>query len=146
MEVILLKDVKSLGKQGERVKVADGYARNFLFPQGIAKEMNAQAQAEFKNREAAKQHKIDVAKATAEKAAKALNGKNIRIHAKAGANGKLFGSVTAKDVSEAIKAQTGIDIDKKKISVEDIKTYGTYECQIKLYQGISASLYAVVGE
>ncbi|MCR5783282.1 MAG: 50S ribosomal protein L9 [Clostridia bacterium] len=146
MEVILLKDVKSLGKRGERVKVADGYARNYLFPQGIAKEMNAQAQTEFKNREAAKQHKIEVAKSTAEKAAKALNGKNIRVHAKAGANGKLFGSVTAKDVSEAIKAQTGIDIDKKKISVDDIKTYGTYECQIRLYQGISASVYAVVGE
>ncbi len=146
MEVILLKDVKSLGKQGERVKVADGYARNFLFPQGIAKEMNAQAQAEFRNREASKQHKIEVAKATADKAAKALDGKNIRVHAKAGSNGKLFGSVTAKDISEAIKKQTGIDIDKKKISVEDIKTYGTYECNIKLYQGVTATLYAVVGE
>ena len=146
MEVILLKDVKSLGKQGDRVKVADGYARNYLLPQHLAKEMNAQAAAEFKNREAAKQHHIEVAKANAQAAAKVLEGANVRVHAKAGANGKLFGSVTAKDVAAAIKDQMRIDIDKKKIAVEDIKSYGTYECKIKLYQGIDATVYAVVGE
>ena len=146
MEVILLKDVKSLGKQGDRVKVADGYARNYLLPQHLAKEMNAQAAAEFKNREASKLHKIEVAKSNAETAAKALDGANVRVHAKAGANGKLFGSVTAKDIAEAIKSQMHIEIDKKKIVVDDIKTYGTYECKIKLYQGIDATVYAVVGE
>lgn len=146
MEVILSQDVKTLGKKGQKVSVAEGYARNFLFPRKLAVEASAQAMTELKNREAANQHKIDTQVANAKDAASKLDGKEIKMSAKGGSNGRLFGSVTSKEVAEEIKKQFGIDIDKRKISVADIKQFGTYECEIKLYQGISAKLSLVVGE
>lgn len=146
MKVILTQDVKSLGKKGEMVSVADGYARNFLFPRGLAAQANAQAMTELKNREAAAVHKIAVDTQAAKDASSTLTGKTVRISAKAGQNGKLFGSVTAKEVAEAIKKQFGVETDKRKISMEDIKAFGTYEAEIKLYQGISAKIYVQVSE
>lgn len=146
MEVILNQDVKSLGKKGEKVTVAEGYARNFLFPRKLAVEVSAQAMTELKNRESSNQHKIDTDIANAKAAAAKLNGKQLKISAKAGANGKLFGSVTSKEVAAEIKAQTGVAVDKRKVIVADIKTFGTYECEVRLYQGISAKLFIVVGE
>ncbi len=146
MEVILNQDVKSLGKKGEKVTVAEGYARNFLFPRKLAVEVSAQAMTELKNRESSNQHKIDTDIANAKAAAEKLNGKQLKISAKAGANGKLFGSVTSKEVAAEIKAQTGVSVDKRKVIVTDIKTFGTYECEVRLYQGISAKLFVVVGE
>ena len=141
MKVILKQDVKNLGKKGELVNASDGYARNYLFPRGLATEAN-----DFNNKENAKkyhkQQEIDAAKADAAK----LDGKTFKLTAKAGANGKLFGSVTAKDVSAVIKTDLGLDIDKRKISVEDIKQFGTYEAEIKVYQGISAKIYVQVSE
>lgn len=146
MEVILKQDVKNLGKKGELVNASDGYARNYLFPRGLATEANASAMNDFNNKENAKkyhkQQEIDAAKADAAK----LDGKTFKLTAKAGANGKLFGSVTAKDVSAVIKTDLGLDIDKRKISVEDIKQFGTYEAEIKVYQGISAKIYVQVSE
>lgn len=146
MEVILNQDVKSLGKKGEKVSVAEGYARNFLFPRKLAVEVSAQSITELKNRESSNQHRIDTEIANAKAAAEKLNGKNISIVAKAGANGKLFGSVTSKEVSAEIKKQFGLDIDKRKIVMSDIKAFGTFECEVRLYQGISAKLNIVVGE
>ena len=146
MEVILNQDVKSLGKKGEKVSVSDGYARNFLFPKKLAVEASAQAMTELKNRESSNQHKIDTDIANAKAAAEKLNGKHLKITAKAGANGKLFGSVTSKEVAAEIKAQLGISVDKRKVVMDDIKTFGTYECEVRLYQGISAKLFVVVGE
>ncbi len=146
MEVILNQDVKSLGKKGEKVSVAEGYARNFLFPRKLAVEVSAQSITELKNREASQQHKIDTDIANAKAAAAKLNGKNVTVTAKAGANGKLFGSVTSKEVSAEIKKQFGLDIDKRKIVMNDIKAFGTFECEVRLYQGISAKLNIVVGE
>jgi len=146
MEVILKQDVKSLGKKGEKVSVSDGYARNFLFPKGMAVEANAQAMTEYRNQEASKQHKIDVEIATAKENKQKLDGKTVKVSAKAGQNGKLFGSITSKDISAAIKQQLSIDIDKRKISVDDIKNFGTYTAEIKLYPNISASLSVEVGE
>ena len=146
MEVILKQDVKSLGKKGEKVSVSDGYARNFLFPKGMAVEANAQAMTEYRNQEASKQHKIDVEVATANENKQKLDGKTVRVTAKAGQNGKLFGSITSKDIAAAIKQQLSIDIDKRKIFVDDIKNFGTYTAQIKLYPNISASLSVEVGE
>lgn len=140
------QDVKSLGKKGEKVTVAEGYARNFLFPRKLAVEVSAQAMTELKNRESSNQHKIDTDIANAKAAAEKLNGKQLKISAKAGANGKLFGSVTSKEVAAEIKAQTGVSVDKRKVIVTDIKTFGTYECEVRLYQGISAKLFVVVGE
>ncbi len=146
MKVILTGDVKSLGKKGEMVNVADGYARNFLFPRGLAAEANAQALTELKNREQAAEHKIAVNTQHARDAAAALEGRTVRVSAKAGANGKLFGSVTAKEVAENIKKQFDIEADKRKITMEDVKSYGTYEAEIKLYSGISAKIYVQVSE
>ena len=146
MDVILNADVKGLGKKGELVKTSDGYARNFLFPRNLAVEANAQAMTELKNREQSKQHKIDVATQQAKESAEKLEGKTIKLTAKAGKNGKLFGSVTSKEIAEKIKTQFSIDIDKRKVSVEDIKNFGTYTAEVKLYTGISAKVFVQVGE
>lgn len=146
MEVILNQDVKSLGKKGEKVTVAEGYARNFLFPRKLAVEVSAQSITELKNREASNQHKIDTEIANAKAAASKLGGKELKIVAKAGANGKLFGSVTSKEVALEIKKQLGVEVDKRKVVMADIKSFGTAEAEVKLYQGISAKITVVVGE
>lgn len=147
MKVILLDDVKGSGKKGQLVNVSDGYARNFLIPRKLAKEANAQALNELKNAEQAKKHKIETEKANAEETAKRLSGKTIKIEAKAGQEGKLFGSVTSKEIAGELQKVYGVTVDKRKIETkEDIKNYGTYECEIKLYTGISAKIYVTVGE
>ena len=146
MEVILNQDIKELGKKGQKVNVAEGYARNFLLPRKLAVEVNAQAINEMKNRESSKQHKIDVEKAAANDAAKKLTGKIVRVTAKAGSGGRLFGSVTTKDVSEAIKEQFGLDVDKRKLVCPEMKNFGTYDCDVKLYSGITASIKVAIGE
>ena len=128
------------------VSTSDGYARNFLFPRKLAVEANAQAMTELKNREDSKNHKIALEKAAANEAAAAIGGKTVRITAKAGQNGKLFGSVTAKEIAETVKKQFNIDIDKRKITVEDIKTFGTFPAQAKFYQGITADFFVSVSE
>lgn len=146
MKVILKQDVKGLGKKGELVNASDGYARNFLFPKGLAAEANAQAMSEFKNKQQAEKYRIDTETAAAKAAADKISGKTIHITAKAGQNGKLFGSVTSKEIAEKVKDEFGINTDKRKIVVDDIKQFGTYEFEVKLYQGISAKLYVMVGE
>ena len=146
MKVILNQDVKDLGKKGELVNVSDGYAKNYLVPRKIAVFADATAMNELKNREASKAHQLAVEKANAEKAAETLNGKTLKITAKAGANGRLFGSVTSKEISEKIKEAYDIDIEKKRIISEDIRNFGTYECTLKIYTGITAKIYVMVGE
>lgn len=146
MKVILKADVKGLGKKGELVNASDGYARNFLFPKGLAVEANATAMSDFNNKENAKKyHKAEEIKA-AQADAQKLEGKTFKLTAKAGANGKLFGSVTAKDVSAKIKAEMNLDIDKRKIAMADIKQFGTTEAEVKVYQGITAKIYIQVAE
>ena len=146
MEVILKADVKGLGKKGEKVKASGGYARNFLFPKNLAVEANAQAMTEYKNSEASKQHKLEVEIANAKEAKAKLDSKTVKLKAKAGQNGKLFGSITSKDVATEIKKQLGVDVDKRKISMADIKNFGTYSAEVKLYQNISAEISVEVGE
>ena len=146
MKVVLKKDVKGLGKKGELVNASDGYARNFLFPKNLAVEANAQNMTELKNREQAEKYKIATETAAAKKAAEEMNGKTIVITAKAGANGKLFGSVTAKEIAEKVEKDFGVKTDKRKITVEDIKQFGTFPFEIKLYQGVTAKLFVRVGE
>lgn len=146
MKVILNKDVKELGKKGELVNVSDGYAKNYLIPRKIAIVADATAMNDLKNREMAKAHHLAVEKAQAEANAKVLEGKSIKITAKAGANGKLFGSVTSKEIAEKIKTDFDIDVDKRKIIVEDIRSFGTFACTIKIYTGISVKIFIVVGE
>ena len=146
MKVILKQDVKSLGKKGDLVNASDGYARNFLFPKGLAIEANASAMNEFNSKENAKKfHKAEEIKAAQETADK-LEGKTFKLTAKAGANGKLFGSVTSKDVSIKVKDDLGIDIDKRKIVMQDIKSFGTVQAEVKVYQGISAKVFVQVTE
>lgn len=146
MKVVLIQDVKGLGKKGELVNTSDGYARNFLFPRKLAMEANAQAMSELKNREAAEKHRIDTEIANAKANAAKLEGKTVKLTAKGGANGKLFGSVTSKDVATLISKEYGIALDKRKVVVEDIKAFGTYPVEVKLYNGISASMYVMVQE
>lgn len=146
MKVVLLADVKGHGKKGELCNVSDGYARNFLFPKKLAVEADSTALNELKGREEAKAHhkqeEINAAKATAE----ALNGKTVVIKAKAGTGGRLFGSVTSKEIAAEIKRSLEIEIDRKKMNVADIKSFGEFTAEIKLYQGITASLTVKVTE
>ena len=147
MKVILLQDIKSLGKRGELVEASDGYARNYLLPRKLAKEANAQAMNEYKNAENSKQYKIATEKAQAEAAKKKLEGKVFRMTARAGQSGKLFGSITSKQVAEEIKKQYNIVVDKRKVVLEcDIKEFGTYKAEVKLYAGISANIDVQVSE
>ncbi len=146
MKVILKADVKSLGKAGELVNASDGYARNFLLPKGLAIEANKTAMNEFKNKQKAEKfHKAEELKAAQEAAAR-LEGKTVKLNAKAGANGKLFGSVTSKDVAEKIKADFGEEIDKRKIVMEDIKAFGTVEAEVKVYPSVTAKIFVNVTE
>lgn len=140
MKLVLLQDVKSLGKKGEMVNASDGYARNFLIPKGLAKEVNNQVMNEFKNAENSKKYKTEQEILAANAAKEKLDGKTILIKAKAGQGSKLFGSITSKEVSAEIKNKLGLDIDKRKISMSDIKSVGTFKAEIKLYTGISAAL------
>ena len=147
MKVVLLQDVKSLGKKGELVNAATGYARNFLLAKGLAVEADAKAMNELKNKKAAEDfHKAEELKAAEELAAE-LSDKTIKIKAKAGSAGRLFGSVTTKEIAAAINDEFGCDIDKKKVSIDaDIKTFGTYNVLVKLPQGVSTKLYVAVSE
>ncbi|AAM25879.1 MULTISPECIES: 50S ribosomal protein L9 [Caldanaerobacter] len=140
MKVILVKDVKNVGKAGEVVNVSDGYGRNYLIPKGLAieatesnlKMLNEKKKAEERKR----QQELEQAKELAQKLSKV----GVTLKVKAGENGKLFGSVTSKDVEEALK-EKGFEIDKKKIVLpENIKTTGTYYAEIKLYQGVTAKV------
>lgn len=146
MKVVLLQDVKGHGKKGELCNVSDGYARNFLFPKKLAVEADNAALNELKNREEAAAHHKKEEIAAAQSLADTLNGKEIVIKAKAGSNGKLFGSVTSKEIAAEIKNKLGIEIDKKKMSVADIKNFGEYTAEIKLYQGIVAKITVKVTE
>ena len=146
MKVVLLADVKGHGKKGELCNVSDGYARNFLFPKKLAVEADNAALNELKNREESaahhKQEEINAANATA----KALNGKEVVIKAKAGSNGKLFGSVTNKDIAEALIAQHHIKIDKRRFEMDDIKQTGEYTVNIRLYPDIVGELKVIIKE
>ena len=145
MKVILLQDVKGTGKKDEIVNVSDGYARNFLLPKKLAVEASASAMNDIKNRERAKEHRIQEEKKAAQAIADKLGGTTVKLTAKAGNSGKLFGSITAKEVAEEISRKAGIEIDKRKVSLaSEIKSFGTYEVEVKLYTGISAKMFVLV--
>lgn len=141
MKVIYLQDVKGSGKKGEVKNVADGYARNMLFPKGLAIEATSANLNKLAGQKSSEQHKIDTEKKSAQEYADTIRGKKIIIKAKAGSNDRLFGSVTASHAAEALNSQFGIKIDKKKISLStDIKNFGTYKAVVKLYAGISETI------
>ena len=130
MKVILKEDVKGQGKKGELVNVSDGYARNFLLPRNLAVPADAQAMNDLRNKEDAARHRLETEKK----------------EAKAGQGGRLFGSVTTKEVAEELKRQFQVAVDKRKIDMADIKAFGSYEAVIKLAQGITAKMTVMVSE
>lgn len=147
MKVILLEDVKKLGKKGELVKAADGYARNYLIANKLALEANATAMNEFKNRQNSENFHREQELEAAQALAKKLNGKVVKVSAKAGSAGRLFGSVTTKEIAAAIAEQFDCKIEKKKISLDaDIKAFGSYNIELKLPQGIMAKMHVSVSE
>ena len=146
MKVVLLEDVKGHGKKGELVNVSDGYARNFLLPRGLAAEADAQAMNDLKNREEAAKYHDDMEIKKAQDTADLLKGKTLKLTAKAGQGGRLFGSVTTKEVAEELKKQFGLDIEKRKINMADIKAYGSYEAEIKFSHGIGVKITVMVSE
>ena len=141
MKVILLEDVKAQGKKGDLINVSDGYARNFLIPRKLAVEADAKSLNEYKNREASKIYKAELEKQNAVRLAEQLNGTAVVVTAQAGSNGKIYGSVTSREIAEKLKEQKNIELDKRKISVpEPIKNFGVYELDVKVYPDISAKL------
>lgn len=147
MKVLLLADVKGQGKKDQIINVSDGYARNFLFPKKLAIEADAGAMADAKNKEASKQYRLKEEKAAAEKLAAKLNEITVTIKTQGGNDNRLYGSVTTKDISEALKAQFSIDIDKRKLALADpIKTFGTYNVDVKVYPEVTAKIKVAVQE
>jgi len=145
MKVVLLEDIKGTGKKDELVTVSDGYARNYLFPRKLAKEATAGVLNELKSKQASIDHRLAVELEEAKQAAEKIDGKTFIIKAKAGADDKLFGSVTPKEIAAAIEKESGVVVDKRKIVLEnDIKTYGTYEATIKVHQGVTAGIFVMV--
>lgn len=147
MKVIFNVDVRGQGKKGELKEVSDGYARNYLLPRGLAAEATADNINTMKLREKAKAAQIAAEKAQAQEYAKKLGAVQVTIRAKAGKNGKLFGAVTSQEISEALKSQFDMDIEKNKIVQNDpIKTFGSYSLKVKLGHEISGTVNVLVVE
>lgn len=146
MKVILQQDVRGQGKKGQMIEVAEGYARNYLLPRKLAVPATADAMNTMKLREKAKKAEEARLKAEAEAAAEKLKSAVVKVPARAGANGKLFGAVTSKEVSDALKEQFGIELNKQKIVMDPIKAYGTYELKAKLGYEVSGTIYVMVVE
>ena len=147
MKVLMLADVKGQGKKDQIVEVSDGYARNFLFPKKLAVPADNKAMSEAKSKEEAKQFKLKEEKAAAQALADQLSKLTVKITATSGADGRLYGSVTSKDIAEKLKEQHKVEIDKRKLVLNDnIKAYGTYEIEVKVYPEISAKLKVTVTE
>lgn len=141
MKVILLDNIKGVGKKDEVINASDGYARNFLFPKKLAVEANSENMSKLNNKKEANNYKKDLEKQAAEETAKKLKGILLKINVKAGENGKIFGGVTAKEIADTLKAQANIEVDKKKIELkEQIKTLGTFSVNVKLYEGVTGVL------
>jgi large subunit ribosomal protein L9 len=144
MKVVLLADVKGSGKKDQIVEVSDGYARNFLFPKKLAIPADNQAINIIKNKEASQAHKVEVERAEARDIAAKLENAIVKIETGAGADDRLYGAVTSKDVVEALKAQHGITVDKRKVTMDPIKTLGKYTPAVKLYADISGTIHVHV--
>lgn len=141
MKVILLEDIKGTGKKDQVINVSDGYARNFLFPRKLAMEASPQNLNSLRKAEAAQRHKKDAEREEAKLLAEKLKEMTVRVTVKAGENGRLFGSVTTQEIADALKAQFGVEIDKRRISLpEPIRQIGPGKAEAKLYTEINAEL------
>ena len=147
MKVILKQDVKSIGKKDEIHEVSDGYARNFLFPRGLAAVADAGALNVARTKSEAKAHHEAEARAEAEALAAKIKGKVVAIKVKGGASGKLYGKVTSKDVADALGKLIGAEVDKKKVELPSgIKEFGSYDATVRLYAGVTAGFKVKVEE
>lgn len=146
MKVILKADVKGQGKKGQLIEVSEGYGRNFLLPRGLAELATADNLNTFRQKEEANARRIALEKAAARETAAKLKDIRVKIVAKGGTGGRLFGAVTAKEVSDALKKQTGLDVPKNKIVMEQIKTFGGFILKAKLYPEITGEIHVDVVE
>ena len=147
MKVILKADVKGKGKKGQMIEVAEGYARNFLMPKGLAVPATADAVNTMRLQEKAKAKADAEAKAAATEIAEKLQGIQVKVPSKGGEGGKLFGAVTGREIAAALKEQHGVDIDSKKLVLDEpIKSFGSYEVKAKLGFEISGTVYVIVTE
>ena len=147
MKVLLLADVKGQGKKDQIVEVSDGYARNFLFPKKLAVVADARVISESKSKEEARQYKLREEKAAAKALADKLGEITVTITASSGGDGRLYGSITSKDIAEKLMQQHKIEIDKRKLVLaENIKSYGTYEIDVKVYPEISTKMKVCVAQ
>ena len=141
MKVILLADVKGQGKKDQIIDVSDGYARNFLLPKKLAIPADSKAINEVKNKESSKQHKLDVDRQNAQEIAKRLESIVVRFAYAAGPDKRLYGSVTSKEIAEALKKDYGIEIDKRKITLsEPIKSFGTFKAEVRLFTDVNGTI------
>ena len=146
MKVILKEDVKNLGSKGDIVNVSDGYARNYLFPRGLAEEANKGNIQQLKERQKAMQKKMQEEKAAAKEMASRMEKEKFVIAVKAGEQGRLFGSVTTKDIADAV-AKAGYEIDRRKIQLdENIKSLGVHKVKVRLYEDVTADIKIQVVE
>ena len=147
MKVILTADVKGQGKKDQLIEVSDGYARNYLFPRKLATPADNQAMNELRGKEAARQHKIDTERAAAKAAAEKLETVKLIFRVGAGADGRLYGSVTTKEIAELLEKEHKITVDKRKITLAaPIKAYGSYDLDVKLYTDVSGKIHLTVTE
>ena len=144
MKVILKQDIKGIGKKDEIHEVSDGYARNFLFPKGLAREASATNLNAIENAKAAQKHREDVERAKAEETRKALSGKAIKIVARGAEGGRLYGSVTAQEIADELFKQYGVKVEKRRIDVANIRNAGDFTVSVWLYAGIAAEMTAKV--
>jgi len=147
MKVILLADVKGKGKKDQVIDVSDGYARNYLIPQKLAVLADSKAMSEAKNKEQSRLHKIEIEKNEAAELAKRLEAITLKITGQAGIDGRLYGSVTSKDVAEALEQKHGISVDKRKLTLpSSLKSFGTYTVEVKLYPEITGKFTLVLAD
>ncbi len=146
MKVVLLENVKGQGKKGEVINVSEGYARNFLFPKKLAREATNAALNDLKGQQEAFAYKKETELNEATQMKEKLSTLTVTVTAKAGANGKLFGSVTNKDIAEALIAQHHVKIDKRRFEMDDIKQTGEYKVNIRLYPDIVGELKVIIKE
>lgn len=144
MKVILLKDIKGTGKKDQIIEASDGFARNFLFPKGLAREASATNLNAIENAKAAQKHREDVERAKAEETRKALSGKAIKIVARGAEDGRLYGSVTAQEIADELFKQYGVKVEKRRIDVANIRNAGDFTVSVWLYAGITAEMTAKV--
>ena len=145
MKVILLKDIKGTGKKDQIIEVSDGYGRNYLLPRKLAVEATSEAMNAIEKSKSAAKHREDVKKNEAETSARDLKGKTVTVKVRAGENGRLYGSITTQEIADALKAQHGVELDKRKIELDEkVTTVGQTTISVKLYAGVSTKMNLVI--